>query len=99
MASGPVSADDGSPHGRGIASRSELKGDVAQLGERWLCKPEVAGSIPVVSTPRCETTCVRSAGRVGACKSGRIQSMDIRGVRVEALGEMLPLEIVDVDDE
>ena len=24
-------------------------GDVAQLGERWLCKPEVAGSIPVVS--------------------------------------------------
>jgi hypothetical protein len=25
-------------------------GDVAQLGERWLCKPEVAGSIPVVST-------------------------------------------------
>ena len=26
-------------------------GDVAQLGERWLCKPEVTGSIPVVSTP------------------------------------------------
>ena len=25
-------------------------GDVAQLGERGLCKPEVAGSIPVVST-------------------------------------------------
>ena len=25
-------------------------GDVAQLGERRLCKPEVAGSIPVVST-------------------------------------------------
>ena len=24
-------------------------GDVAQLGERRLCKPEVAGSIPVVS--------------------------------------------------
>ena len=24
-------------------------GDVAQLGERWLCKPEVAGPIPVVS--------------------------------------------------
>ena len=24
-------------------------GDVAQLGERWLCKPEVAGSTPVVS--------------------------------------------------
>ena len=27
-------------------------GDVAQLGERRLCKPEVAGSIPVVSTTR-----------------------------------------------
>ncbi len=26
-----------------------MPGDVAQLGERWLCKPEVAGSIPVVS--------------------------------------------------
>jgi hypothetical protein len=28
----------------------ETNGDVAQLGERRLCKPEVAGSIPVVST-------------------------------------------------
>ena len=26
------------------------RGDVAQLGERGLCKPEVAGSTPVVST-------------------------------------------------
>ena len=25
-------------------------GDVAQLGERRFCKPEVAGSIPVIST-------------------------------------------------
>ena len=25
-------------------------GDVAQLGERGLCKPEVVGSIPIVST-------------------------------------------------
>lgn len=24
-------------------------GDVAQLGERWLCKSQVAGSIPVIS--------------------------------------------------
>ena len=28
----------------------QRRGDVAQLGERGLCKPEVAGSIPVVST-------------------------------------------------
>lgn len=27
-----------------------LNGDVAQLGERGLCKPEVVGSIPIVST-------------------------------------------------
>jgi hypothetical protein len=27
-----------------------VRGDVAQLGEHWLCKPEVAGSIPVIST-------------------------------------------------
>ena len=27
-----------------------LTGDVAQLGERWLCKPQVTGSIPVIST-------------------------------------------------
>ena len=32
-----------------LFSRSHL-GDVAQLGERLLCKQEVAGSIPVVST-------------------------------------------------
>ena len=29
-------------------------GDVAQLGERRLCKPEVAGSTPVVSIPSVE---------------------------------------------
>jgi hypothetical protein len=27
-------------------------GDIAQLGERRLCKPEVTGSIPVISTKR-----------------------------------------------
>ena len=39
------------------ADRSEIgekdpaaKGAVAQLGERWLCKPEVTGSRPVSST-------------------------------------------------
>ena len=33
-----------------LAVATVCLGDVAQLGERWLCKPEVAGSIPVVST-------------------------------------------------
>jgi hypothetical protein len=31
-------------------SREAGSGDVAQLGERRLCKPEVAGSSPVVSS-------------------------------------------------
>ena len=30
--------------------QEDSDGDVAQLGERRLCKPEVAGSSPVVST-------------------------------------------------
>jgi hypothetical protein len=36
----------------GPPSRSELlgSGDVAQLGERGLCKPEVVGSNPIIST-------------------------------------------------
>ena len=28
----------------------QATGDIAQLGERRLCKPEVTGSIPVIST-------------------------------------------------
>ncbi len=36
--------------GRGFPIFRPPCGDVAQLGERGLCKPEVAGSIPVVST-------------------------------------------------
>ena len=35
-----------------LASVTVCVGDVAQLGERWLCKPEVAGSIPVVSNSK-----------------------------------------------
>ena len=30
--------------------RKPFTGDVAQLGERRLCKPEVDGSIPFIST-------------------------------------------------
>jgi hypothetical protein len=33
-----------------IQVRPRESGDVAQLGERRLCKPEVVGSIPIVST-------------------------------------------------
>ena len=29
--------------------RKQHRGAIAQLGERWLCKPEVAGSIPAGS--------------------------------------------------
>ena len=30
----------------------EIRGDIAQLGERLPCKQEVAGSIPTISTKR-----------------------------------------------
>ena len=33
-------------------ARVETRGDVAQLGERRLCKPEAVGSIPIISTTR-----------------------------------------------
>jgi hypothetical protein len=41
----------GSPNHKSsiINHKCQRPGDVAQLGERRLCKPEVAGSIPVVS--------------------------------------------------
>ena len=35
--------------GRGFDSRRVHHGQVAQPGERWLCKPEVVGSIPTLS--------------------------------------------------
>jgi hypothetical protein len=36
--------------------RWNLFGDVAQLVERGLCKPEVVGSIPIVSTEQFSAT-------------------------------------------
>ena len=35
---------------RSPTGRKQHRGAIAQLGERWLCKPEVAGSIPAGST-------------------------------------------------
>ncbi len=34
----------------GLTKTTQAVGDVAQLGERGLCKPEVVGSIPIIST-------------------------------------------------
>ena len=45
--SGPEGADPSCAHE--LESAIRFSGDVAQLGERLLCKQEVAGSIPVVS--------------------------------------------------
>ena len=39
-----------------------LCGDVAQLGERRLCKPEVVGSIPIISTKEEVVSRLFSAG-------------------------------------
>ena len=36
----------------GSAPAARGSGDVAQLGERRLCKPEVVGSNPIVSTAK-----------------------------------------------
>ena len=44
-------------------------GDVAQLGERRLCKPEVAGSIPVVS--------IAPAGQGGPGRKKSLESSKI----------------------
>ncbi len=38
------------PWGPAWANFGAFRGAIAQLGERWLCKPEVTGSIPVGST-------------------------------------------------
>ena len=32
--------------------KNEIRGDIAQLGERLPCKQEVAGSIPTISTKK-----------------------------------------------
>ena len=41
-----------------VRSIGSWTGDVAQLGERWLCKPQVTGSIPVISTKAMTTLVV-----------------------------------------
>jgi hypothetical protein len=46
-------------------------GDVAQLGERRLCKPEVAGSIPVVSSGVCPDVGRGETLRIGAANRSR----------------------------
>ncbi len=40
-----------------------MRGAVAQLGERGLCKPEVVGSIPISSTSRASRGLRRGAQR------------------------------------
>ena len=43
-------------------------GDIAQLGERVLCKHEVVGSIPSVSTILLGLGAVRTAAAEGGCR-------------------------------
>ena len=51
----PPARWDNGFEGRSALHLKEHDGDVAQLGEHLLCKQEVTGSIPVVSTTRdCE---------------------------------------------
>jgi hypothetical protein len=46
--------------------RLDFLGDVAQLVERGLCKPEVVGSIPIVSTNFCARILYKSATYVAS---------------------------------
>ena len=47
------------------------RGDVAQLVERGLCKPEVVGSIPIVSTDFARPMVVQGVGRRAASHGAR----------------------------
>lgn len=46
----PLFLENNRPSASRVAAGAIIIGDVAQLGERGLCKPEVVGSIPIVST-------------------------------------------------
>ncbi len=59
----------------------QCPGDVAQLGERRLCKPEVAGSIPVVSTvPHAEAGPGETL-RIGAAAAPEASGKNFRKIR------------------
>jgi hypothetical protein len=59
-------------------------GRVAQLGERVLCKHEVAGSIPVTSTkflPKLQLIAVRALRQIAKERSVRPERFERRAVR------------------
>ena len=51
------------------------RGAVAQLGERGLCKPEVVGSIPIIST----RVAPRVPGRAGQVAPANAAVFAVRG--------------------
>ena len=70
-------------------ARLRAVGDVAQLGERGLCKPEVEGSIPSVSTAACKSSEARHVRgssprpRAGRPALGKPNSKELdHGIRV-----------------
>ena len=62
------------------------RGDVAQLGERRLCKPEVAGSIPVISTSNVE------CGAEGLRCAAQSPSRDTNGAARRIVGLLRSLK-------
>ena len=61
-------------------------GAVAQLGERWLCKPEVIGSIPFGSTKMSQRA-FRAARERG--EENPMISMRALGIRLSYKGRMV----------
>jgi hypothetical protein len=57
------------------------RGAVAQLAERRLCKPKVAGSIPVRSTSR----------RIAAIGQRSSEQLRVRGMRTPARQQPVPV--------
>ena len=53
-----------------------VPGDVAQLGERRLCKPEVAGSIPVISILK-SISSMSLGAKMGSKVLSKVNSVDV----------------------
>ena len=68
-------------------------GAVAQLGERWLCKPEVTGSIPVGSTTTKDFDSPKSCHRSLTIKyrSSSVSRLYVTEVQTSATAQAAPV--------
>ena len=85
--SGPPSFDNKRPSVSRVAAGALIKGDVAQLGERGLCKPEVVGSIPIVSTKCSSRVSARLFSYLAACRRSQDQRQVTTDVVTDGAGD------------